>query len=290
LYCYVETKQYDGRWHVIEFTLGPLVLGLIGLVVLVAIGHSLTSARGRQRRAAAFARRAGLPGVTPELTHRVGRRWRFVVAGTLLGLAVTPFAGQWLVPVYAGLALGALADVITRPGPPPGSPRVAHAASTRLRDYVPAWLVGVAAGAAAAAPLLALLWVLTPRTGAARDGITGAGVAWLVLAAGAGLAVSLGLARAVVRRRQPAGSPAELAIDDALRAQAVRDVLQVTAVTSFAVGWALSMALIEPDVAGVARLVGGAYPLVMLLGIAVVGVAHEATRGARCWRRRLVTA
>lgn len=226
--------------------------------------------------------------MTPELARRVTRRRRFVVAGTLLGLVASARLDLFLVPVYAGLALGAVADAVTRPGPTPGTPRVAHAASTRLRDYAPPWLLAAAGIAAATAPLLALLWLVAPRSGELPRGATqvsGTAVGWLVLAAGAGLAASAGLARLVVGRPQPAGTPDELAVDDALRAQAVQDVLQVTAVTSFAVVWALAGALSEH---GVARPVGGFCAAGILVGIPLVGVVHEFTGGPKHWRSRLV--
>lgn len=273
--------------------IGPVELALLGLVALVVgvVVWRFLRGAGAGWRAESFARRAGLPEVTPELVRRVGRRRRFVVAGTVLGLVATGPLDLFLVPVYAGLALGAVADAVTRPGPPPGSPRVAHATSTRLRDYVPPWLLAVVVAAATSAPALAVLWVAAPRTGEPMDGVTrlpGTTVGWLVLAATAGLAVSLALARAVVRRPQPAGSAAELAVDDALRAQAVRDVLHLTAVVSFAVGWVLSMGLLEPDVTGLPRRIGGAVPLVLFGGIVAVGFVHEFTGGPRHWRARLV--
>lgn len=228
--------------------------------------------------------------VTPELVERVARRRRFVVRGVLLGLLATTVVDFWLVPVYAGLALGAVADALTRPGPPPG-PRYAHATSTRLRDYVPAWLLGAATAAAAAGPLLALLWVLAPRSPGGSGPVTsGSQVAWPALAAAAGLAASLGLAGVVVRRRQPAGDADDLAVDDALRAQAVRDALHVTAVVSVVTGWMLSLALADADIAGPPRRVGGIYPVVMLLGLLVVAWGHELSGGPKHWRKRLVAA
>jgi hypothetical protein len=260
-----------------------VVLVLVLLAVLVLGGPG-----GRRRRAASFARRAGLPAVTPELVRRVTRRRRFVVGGTLLGCAAAAVLGLWLVPIYAGLAAGAVLDALTRPGPPPGGPRVAHETTARLTDYVPAWVLALAVTAAGTAPVLALVWLTAPRTEPVGpvDRLGGGEVGWLVLAAGAGLAVSLALARFVLSRPQPAGSPEELDADDALRAQGVRDVLQVTAVTSFAVGWVLCLGLQEPEVTGVARHVGGVVPVVLLAGIVGVGWVHELTGGPRHWRSR----
>jgi hypothetical protein len=91
----------------------------------------------------------------------------------------------------------------------------------------------------------------------------------------------------VVRRRQAVGSPAELAVDDALRAQAVRDALHLTAAISLAVAFVLALALAEPDVDGPLRRVGGLTPVVLLFGIFAVGTVHELTGGPRHWRRRL---
>ena len=273
-------------------SIGPVELAVAGLLVLVLVVLVGRRSQGRERRAASFARRAGLPEVTPELVRRVGRRRRFVVTGTVLGLIATGPLDLFLVPVYAGLALGAVADAVTRPGPPPGTPRVAHAASTRLGDYVPPWLLGAAFGPAVSLPLLALLWLLAPHDPempmAGIPTLSGAEVGWLLAGTAAGVAASALLARVVVRRPQPAGSPAELAVDDALRAQAVRDVLHLTAVVSFAAGWVLSAALAEPDVTGVTRRVGGYFPVVFFLGIIAVGFVHEAAGGPRHWRRRLV--
>lgn len=270
--------------------MGPVELAVAGLVVLALALLLLGAFPGRaRRRAASFARRAGLPEVTPELVRRVTRRHRFVVAGAALGLAVP--VDLYLVPVYAGLALGAVADAVTRPGPAPGTPRVAHATSTRLRDYVPAWLLGVAAAGAAVAPVLALVWAFASRSAGRAAEFTptpGTTVGLLVLASGAGLATSVGLARLVVRRPQPAGSPDELAVDDALRGQAVRDVLQVTAVVSFAAVLLLSTALTEPGLADPVRRLGSACPLAMLVGLLVVGPLQEFTGGPKHWRRRLV--
>lgn len=251
---------------------------------------ALGGARRRRRRAATFARRAGLPAVSPELVRRVARRQRFVFAGAVLGLAACALVDLWLIPVYAGLALGAVADAVSRPGPAPGAPRVAHTTSSRLRDYVPAWLLGATAAAAGCPLVLALLWLFAPQ--AARDPmdvspVPDSPVGWLVLAAAAGLAGSLAVARVIVGRRQPAGTPDELAVDDALRAQAVRDVLQVSAVVSLAVTWLLATAVTDRDGTGPARQLAGWLPVALLVALPVVGTVHEFTSGPKHWRARL---
>jgi hypothetical protein len=77
-------------------------------------------------------------------------------------------------------------------------------------------------------------------------------------------------------------------VDDALRAQAVRDALHLTAAISVVVAFVLSLALAEPDVVdGPLRRIAGWTPIVLLIGLAVVGTVHEATGGPQHWRRRL---
>jgi hypothetical protein len=248
-------------------------------------------ARRQRRRAEAFAARAGLPAeaVDRTLVHRVARRQRFVLAGVALGLIAGTVLPGDLALLYVGLALGAVADQLTTPPPPPGTPRVAHATSTRLADYVPGWLFAVVTVLALTGPALAVLHQVAPRKvqNVVFDPMSGTTATVLALTALAGLVVSVGLARLVVRRRQAVGTPAELAADDALRAQAVRDALHLTAAISLAVAFVLSLALAEPDVDGPLRRVAGYTPIVLLFGIFVVGSLHELSGGPRWWRTRL---
>lgn len=245
----------------------------------------------QRRRADAFAERVGLPAeaVDATLIHRVARRQRFVLAGVALGLIAGTVLPGDLTLLYVGLALGAVLDQLTAPPPPPDTPRVAHATSTRLADYVPGWLFAVVTVLALTGPTLAVLHQTAPRKvqDIAFDPMAGTTATVLALTALAGLVVSAGLARLVVRRRQAVGTPAELAADDALRAQAVRDALHLTAAISLAVAFVLSLALAEPDVDGPLRRVAGYTPLVLLLGVILVGVLHELSGGPRWWRTRL---
>lgn len=266
------------------------VWGLVLAVCSWRLG-ALGGRRAQRRRAAAFARRSGLPAGEPDpaLVRRVVRRQRFVQAGITVGLVASTQAHDlWVVAIYAGLALGAVADRLLQPPVPPGAPRVAHGTDTRLTDYVPRWLLGAAVVAAAVPPLFALLWVAAPRT--ERDlvdtELSGGTAVLLVLAALAALAASLGLARLVVRRPAAAGTPWDLATDDALRAQAVRDSLHLSAATSVATAYVLSWGLVEQDVDGALRAVGGWFPFAALLLLLVVAVGHE-VRGPRHWRSRL---
>jgi hypothetical protein len=271
------------RWVTVGIWFVPLTLAGWRL-------GALGGAAAERDRAARFAARVGLPGdVGPGLVRRVVRRQRFVLAGVALGVVAMLAAGGSVALIWAGLAVGALADQLASPAAPDGAPRVAHTAGTRLTDYVPGWLLGAVLAAFACVPALALLWLVAPRGGVLADvpGTSGAEVAGLVAVAVAGLAGSLALAAFLVRRRQRAASAAGLATDDAFRAQAVRDALHLTTAMSLAVAFGLSLALQDPAVQGVARVVGGWTPIVLLLGLIAVGVVHEATGGPRHWRRRL---
>jgi hypothetical protein len=268
---------------------GTVVLWLV-LLLIAAWGLGLLGPRSwRWHQARAYGRRVGLPVVDGPVVARLARRHRFVLGGVAVGALASPWLN--LAAVWVGLAAGAVADQLTAPAPAAG-PRVAHATSTRLDDYVPRWVLGAAAAAATCVPVLAVCWLVAPRTPRHLDPrmLTGAGAVGLVVVAVGGLAISLALARLVVRRPQAAGTATELALDDAYRAQAVRDALQLTAAVSVLAGWRMSQALLEQDVDGVLRRVGGAVPLVTLLAIVVAGVLHEATGGARHWRSRLVAA
>jgi hypothetical protein len=268
-----------------------VVSAAVLLALLLAAGWWLGAFGGwrTRRRAAAFAARVGLPEAAADrgFARRVRRRQLIVLAGVALGVLAEALTGGSVALIWVGLAVGALADQLATPPAPAGGPRVAHHTGTSLTDYVPAWLVWAAVAAAGCAPLLALVWWLAPRAPVPPQATdtSGAQVAWLVAIAAAALVVSLLLARFLVRRRQRAASAADLAVDDSFRAQAVRDALHLTAATSLAVAFALSLALQDDDVAGVARHVGGYAPLVLLGAVAVVGTVHELTGGPRHWRR-----
>ena len=276
-------SEAAATWVTVGIWTGALLLAGASL-------GALGGARLEHRRAVRFAARCGLPGeVDAGLVRRVARRQRFVLAGVALGALASIATKGSIALIWGGLAVGALADQVASPAAPDGAPRVAHTTGTRLTDYVPGWLLGAVVAAFACSPLLALLWVLAPRGGVDADvpGTPGTEVAGLVAVAAAALAGSLLLARFLVRRRQRVSSAADLATDDAFRAQTVRDALHLTAATSLAVAFALSLALHDPAVQGVARPVGGWAPIVLLLAAVAVGTVHEAGGGPRYWRGRL---
>jgi hypothetical protein len=261
------------------------------VALLLAAGWALGAFGGPalRRKAAAVAVRVGLAdaGRHPAFVARVRRRQRLVLVGIALGVLAATLTRGSVALIWAGLAVGALADQLAAPAAPPGAPRVAHPTGTSVTDYVPAWLLSAVAAGAAGAALLALLWSVAPRRTVppASAGTSGVEVTALVAVAAAGLAGSLLLARFLVGRRQRAASTADLATDDAFRAQAVGDALHLTAALSVAVAFGLATALQDDDVIGIARQVGGWAPLVLLVAVAVVGTVHELTGGPRHWRR-----
>ena len=263
--------------------------GVLLLVVAWWTG-TLAGARRQRRAAERFARRSGLPeAAVPGMVRRVVRRQRWTLAGIAAGLVVATWTNElWFAPLYVGLAIGAVADRLTRPAARPDTPRVAHAAGTRVTDYVPGWLLVAVLAAATLAPVLAVLWAVAPRTERwlGDPEMAGATVLTLVAVTLLALAASLWLARVVVHRRATVGSPLELAVDDALRAQAVRDALHLSAAVSVVTTFALGLALTEQDVDGALRRVGGGLPLVTLVLLVAVGTVHEWS-GPRHWRARL---
>lgn len=275
----------------------PLVLAVF-LLVPVAVAACWAGVFGgpvlQRRRADQFARRTGLVHpAPPDLVVRVLRRQRLVFAGIALGAVAAAVSGAevGLALLYIGLAVGSLADQLVAPRPARGTPRVARPADSRLTDYVPGWVFAVAVAAAALVPVLAALCL-----GAAVPPGAGPGPASPVellggtaLALGA-LGASLALARFLVRRPQPATSAADLDRADALRAQAVRDALHLTAAVSVCTAWQFAYVLTGLDVAGWVRDLGSLLWLGLLLGVAVVACTHELTGGPRHWRRRLVAA
>lgn len=214
---------------------------VIAATVVVFWSRADIGAGGRRAAVERFARRAGLPPATVDdaAAQRVVRRDRIALAGVVLALP----PGQYLLDQglvfasiaagYVGLAVAALIGHVTARTTPPG-PRVAHATSRTVTAYVPPWLLGVAVAGAAMTVSLLVAWALTPRVDAPVSPTDATAVPTFLLGAAVvgALVVSLWAARVVAGGRQVAGSPEHLAVDDALRAQTVRDCLHLTAATT----------------------------------------------------------
>lgn len=256
--------------------------------------------RDREQAAAAFARKSGLQDQDPpddELVRRVVRRHRFGLAGAAIGFyAVAPLVTVNIWPslalLYLGLATGAVLALLTAPRPAADSPRVAHATGTRLTDYVPPWIVAVLVAAAAVALGLVTV-VAAAEAGSAVDRSgnpmivqDGALPAAAVVAAGA-LVASLAAARVVAGRRRTVASAAGLAVDDALRASAVRDCLQISAAASAYVVIEASQLLGLQVFGEVGHVLQEWTPALALIAVVAVLLVFRSTHGAQRWRGRL---
>ncbi|MEN3359018.1 MAG: hypothetical protein V7637_3000 [Mycobacteriales bacterium] len=281
-----------------------LLLFLLVPALIIALGARLTTVNPRRRPAAAgrFAARVGVE-LTPELaadvTRRLVRRDRFDVAGRVVGvLAIVLAGGAGPTGVLFGLFvwLGggrAMAHLTEARRASRDRTRVAHLIQPRLTDYVrPAALACVRA--AVLIPLvLTGLWPLARHTHAL------AGARWfpirdrlVVVTAAVVLAAWLMAevtAWLVLRQRRVAGSPAELALDDAFRASTLHDLavlpMGLGVYGSLAVGTEIEHVL----PAGWPGWLGGPQPTVAALGLVLAAIVIEAVR-APAWRRRLYPA
>lgn len=274
-----------------------------GIVVALLVGASwyrgaiggTAAQRAATRR---FAERVGLPGgrsPDPELVPRVVRRYRFVMAGVAVGLfapaaiplepAIDTYGG--LAFLLLGLTAGAVLAQVTEPGPEPDTTRVAHTVDPALTDYVPRWALQVVALGVAAVIGLTVVAVAVPmhHIAGSAPGTSSRGV--VALGAGAVLlsALAFWAARTVVRRRRTVTSATELAVDDALRGQAVRDCLGLSAATS--VGALLVISLRVDNAAGLTRILHGWTPVAGIVVAVIALCVHEWTGGPRWWRTRL---
>ena len=221
-----------------------VVVGSVLVLVAAAVvfwSRADIGAAGERAAVDRFARRAGLPpsSVDEEAARRVVRRDRVALSGVVLALP----AGQWLLDqgllytsiaaCYVGLAVAALIGHATS-RPAPSGPRVAHATSRTVTAYVPPWLLGVVVAGAAMTVSLLIAWSLTPRVDAPIYPTDATAVPTFLFGAAVvgALAVSLWAARLVAGGRQVADTAEHLAVDDALRAQTVRDCLHLTAATT----------------------------------------------------------
>jgi hypothetical protein len=296
-------------WFLIA-AVAPALTLLIGVTLWNAFGGS---DRRTRKEVDDFARLADLaphPDAVPAVSEELARRRQYLVVSALLGvlgwLAVMTFGRLWdaesPVPVVAlGLSLytamalavfAAHAGRVRHASAGAGS-RVAHARSTRVLDYVMP-LELYAARVFAVLPLVLLaVWAAVPRRPDA-----GTGLAWyrdpplmivLGVASLAMLAASEALQRAIVRAPQPAHSVQALAFDDALRAQALRDVMNIPviipALAVFHIATAIAKTAQSPSVAAVFDVVQTALPLAMF-GYAFIWYIPFARKNTR-YRRRL---
>jgi predicted membrane protein len=227
-------------------------MSLVFVLCAIAIVFSFTPLASskpatRPRELDKYARRMGIAvpaDIEDRIVARLIRRERALLAGGLTGIILAVLvslvlpggfaAGYVPVLVFGGLGIGsalgaALASSSTALIPPTG-PRVARPTTPVLGDYVPTLesrcarlLPAVALAAVAGA------WIAY-SAGALGDARLTSGYiwtsagAWLAYASVAALLVAGLLSRRILDRGQPASSATDLAWNDALRAQALRDL------------------------------------------------------------------
>jgi hypothetical protein len=225
----------SGLWFM---AVAAAVLAAASILLQLIPGYRAAAARR-------FGRAVWLAMPTGELLASVERRvGRRAVAGPLGGLFALAiivaglsavgvsedddFAATWVLVggFFVGIAIGSAANALTdRGAAPAGSVNYARAEAVQLSDYVaPVERQGARIVVVAAVVVVGILSMLSAT--ADESGLTGLSGALVVVAFGV---VALALfelgSRHLLARGRPAGSPTELAWDDALRSSALRDLV-----------------------------------------------------------------
>ncbi|QYF72924.1 hypothetical protein [Cryobacterium sp. PAMC25264] len=270
----------------------------------------------RARELDKYARRLGV-AVPAELSDRLLvrliRRERALLTGGLTGIGLAVIAALLLpggfdaayvpVLVFAGLgvgsAVGAALASSTSALRPLAGPRVARPTTPVYADYVPA----VERWSGRLLPALAVLAVFAAwialSVGALGDARLTAAYIWtsagacLAYAAASGLMASALLSRRILDRGQPSASATELAWNDGLRAQALRDLHAVPIVLGF-----VSLLSTFFDIGSLSDYAGGGATAaavgVVLLAVLMAGgvtlfIVDLASRPQQYYWRRLWT-
>lgn len=285
-------------------------LSVLFLVVVVAVGAVFVGRRPAGRRAARqrFARQVGLP--LPDDCHRLDEllaaRNRSIgvgaVAGVLFVAIWTMISGlvsvdeSWWPFVIIGAALsGAAVSVglsatrqVARPLADDGQ-LLARPTAPTLDDYLaPVELQGgrIAAVAPAVVVLVAVVAGLASPV-VAVGGVLSPGVVTVVVLSLAALTTSEVIGRIVIEQSQLAGSPLELAWNDALRARLLRDLVTMPiTVGSYATFGILvtGSRVLESESLRIAMLVAVGVAAIIFL---VLGLVSLAVRPQRHFRRQL---
>lgn len=182
---------------------------------------------------------------------------------------------------FLGAAVGTAAHtLLLARRPATAGPRVARPRDVSLADYVSPLERWSTVVAVSLAPVLAAVALLVPRVPGASEPDLGLVLTAAVLPPLA-LAAALVVCRLVLALPQPATSSLELAWDDALRSQSLRDVLTVPLYAGLmgTVLLAAHTAMSLPD-----RLASLAVPVVVLGAMLLLGLLLVVTLASRPWR------
>ena len=194
-----------------------VLAGFLG--VAVAMVWALTRVTRRSStRAWATAHGVSHNDDTAPIAHAYLRRsatWR--LSGAIIGVVLPLGTDVPGLEMIAGYLIGAIASEVTAsPVATADRPR-ASLVPRELRQYLPGYTLAVFRTVGLAAAAVALCWYLIPLRG---DGSTEAALGPVAAAAGALILLIVVEAslRYIVRRPQPAGDPALIELDDAIRA------------------------------------------------------------------------
>lgn len=285
----------------------PLMWTVAAIVVVVfAIPLALTlSAGSRERSVTRLGTSVGLQvpdSLKAQLAERNANRTRAASIGALIGTAVImaavlagliPLSGDeaaagdlWMLfgGTVTGLAIGATISALsTKPVIPEGE-RYARSGAVTLEDYLaPVDLVGARVASAVSIASLVITAVLL-ATGVIVV-TTALIVGAIVIALGlAGLVMFEIVARRILDRALPVGSPAELAWNDALRARSMRDSASVPLCLGT---WGALAVLLAIGATGSLTLVAGIAAVVVFVAIMAAAAISIATRPQQHFLRRL---
>ncbi|MEC5183448.1 hypothetical protein RCH12_000903 [Cryobacterium sp. MP_3.1] len=267
----------------------------------------------RARELDKYARRLGVavPVATAErIVSQLIRREGALMTGGLTGIVLAVItalllpggfnAGYVPVLIFGGLGVGsavgaALASSASAFTPLTG-PRIARSCTPGYADYVPPlerWSGRVLPALALLAVLAAWIAFSVGALGDARLSSTyiwGSAGAWLAYASIAGLLVSEVLSRRILDRGQPAASATDLAWNDGLRSQALRDLHAVPVTLGFVsiLGTFLDIgSLSDYQGGGATAALVGLVLLVLLSGAALTVLLLDITSKPQqyYWRR-----
>jgi len=270
-----------------------IVIVVLGIALIV----STFLARSRAARADGFARSVGLDlpaSLRAAVTERVALRHRGGAIGMIVGIATSvfvlsiypssdqSFAAPFVLVggAFAGLAIG-VAITSARAAAPldPTAVKYARTSAVSLSDYVaPLERTGarIVVGLAVAVAIASVI------VGVPLGGIL---VTLTALAAGA-LAFFEVAGRRIVDRSQPAGSPAELAWDDAVRASVLRDIVTAPITLGAYAVVVSAAALVERLLQG-NDFANGAIVLAAVIAAVTLATVAITSRPQRYFLRRL---
>lgn len=249
------------------------------------------------------------PQLEPALRRRFAGRTVASLVGALIGLALavsalfadlvplrgsTDVAEFWL--VFGGFFTGAavatsIYALAAKPARPSGE-RYARSGAVDLRDYL-APIDRLGARIAVAFGVATLIAATAVSAAGLTDSNAALSVGGLIVVAGV---VALGLSefasRRILARPQPAGSPAELAWDDALRAQSLREIVTAPLCLGSWGALAVLFALMNATNAGgfggiVAFWIAAAGLLVVFVALFAAAAVSIATKPPQHYLRRL---